>query len=1721
MSSVVRSSHVCTFAGTEETGCGKTTVVELLQEILDRELHTINCHATTETSDLIGGLRPMRGRGQIAEQIYRKFSEFISLYPDKAVLESMSLPEFSLYVDESNTFGNAGLPDEAVPTMLILVEMLWETLIETPELIRSTSDRYSVKEAKKRKLDSGAPLGVQQECMMDDALVSRLNGIVDDIKALARSLTCIFEWEDGPLVRAMRSGHLVLLDEMSLAEDAVLERLNSLLEPSRTLVLAEKSTAAVDGRDGSTVVGHEDFRIFATMNPGGDFGKRELSPALRSRFTEIWVPQVTDPADIEMVLGRSLSSLATRCDGEVLKRKILNYVNFFNYNICGDKTSPCADLALSLRDVLAWARFVVDVSNSNEDMDPWALYCHGACLMHLDGLGLGTGLSDDDANNTKRRAVSFLLAEVPYEARPACEASFSINSRRNSTIGQTTGNRFGIPPFTIETGNYPIPDSTFDFEAPTPSLNLLRVLRAMQVSKPILLEGSPGVGKTSLAVALAAASGHRLVRINLSEQTDMSDLMGSDLPNPDQVDTRSGNLVRNTGTTASFKWCDGVLLRAIKRGDWVLLDELNLASQSVLEGLNSCLDHRASVFIPELGKTFHCPPTFRIFAAQNPLVQGGGRKGLPKSFLNRFTKVYVESLTDNDLHSIVSSRFPSVESSLTKSMILFNKKVHTEVVECREYGGDGSPWEFNLRDVFRWCELVVANGDTSDEALARFAHHLYLQRFRNIEDRRRLDESYQEYFGVSLSALPCPEIIITDQIVKIGGTALDRQVYSIDTLTVPLLGEDSFIARSLLSPFEAVANCIIMRWPSLLVGVSGSGKSLLLRSMANLCNAPLIDVSLTPATDVNELVGTFEQVDRSEDGKRIVEYLGLLHDAACVYLTNSQEELLLQKEISRLFHSIESSTPKKIVAVALEIDKLFITASTVNREFQRCSKMHLHEFRVILRRVETGSICEKSHFRWVDGILVTAMKHGYWLHLENVNLCPASVLDRLNSIMEKEGELLLTECCVQDSALSGADHQVVKQHPRFRIFLSMNPEHGEISRAMRNRCVEISLISSSVKGGLPVSPIEVVDGQDLLFATGVRSMQLSTSMTDIHRSEFDRASDGASEAPSTKALRECAKLFNGLYTRGLGFQHSLTKSYRLSYEAGEQLMKHMSATSPLALRPVSSGLMPVPFLRRDWCFFPEQGSRDWQLRLARVFSPSMFATLKSNGFFPSSLTELFGVVEPTDGNQWIFSVNGGSRLNAHWFSDLQSHMIALYLGKSTTLDLYSRSGALDGYNDAASDRLRFMASLLNKAVTMFSSPIHHRVNEEFSSIPASHPSLYIDNVMGIHIRRLSQLVREQCTYRRIACLSPQLLSTESLSALEVSWCLSEGRIERSFVTCSATPVLYPLFLAFDKWMSSFLAVPENRRGVSSHVQQLERLLTQRDQLWLCLQQCAYGLMSRSNFLGFEDSGFIVQWTWLKKRLHKFVGSEVLFASAIQHPLTAKLKQQLDVLIEAIDRVLFNTTVGMQHSADVLWKKGGHPVVPRQAMQWEVVALLDSSSQDCCLLQNQSPFEAFGTDIVELHGLIHNSSPVLFINVEEKRELLAALCMCFWVSTDEYQGATGLRLSFENQQISTIVSKHLKQKRQEFKARVRASQVDTDIATVENMIEIETLSSLRDCAGIGSSKVKRRRLLALPFVPIRSDSSDTSCRVLVHSGGSGISRNSCRNPGHVADHKERC
>ena len=87
----------------------------------------------------------------------------------------------------------------------------------------------------------------------------------------------LFEWRDGVVVQAMREGGVLLIDEISLADDAVLERLNSVLEPERKLLVSERSWMEGEVYE---IVAADGFVFLGTMNPGGDYGKKEVGVCL-------------------------------------------------------------------------------------------------------------------------------------------------------------------------------------------------------------------------------------------------------------------------------------------------------------------------------------------------------------------------------------------------------------------------------------------------------------------------------------------------------------------------------------------------------------------------------------------------------------------------------------------------------------------------------------------------------------------------------------------------------------------------------------------------------------------------------------------------------------------------------------------------------------------------------------------------------------------------------------------------------------------------------------------------------------------------------------------------------------------------------------------------------------------------------------------------------------------------------------------------------------------------------------------------------------------------------------------------------------------------------------------------------------------------------------------------------------------------------------------------
>ena len=308
----------------------------------------------------------------------------------------------------------------------------------------------------------------------------------------------LFEWQDGPLIRAMKhQSGVFLVDEISLADDSVIERLNPVLEDGiRRLTLAERDGIEVESGDG--------FKICATMNPGGDFGKKELSPALRNRFTEIWCPADYDLDDLQILIEHLLPDQDSRIIGFILE-------------LLGSLVKD-----LSYRDIRTFCDFMKKKSVA----DPICNLVHATCLVITDGihdLGFKAEISSffkDKLNHSSCDCVNWITGQ----GRNYSDFGFGNLEETNST------------------------ESGFGFTGETVKGNAFKVLRGMKIDKPVLLEGPPGVGKSSMISALASKSGNRLTRIQLSEQTDISDLFGSDLPAENQ-------------SLGKFVWTDGPFLR--------------------------------------------------------------------------------------------------------------------------------------------------------------------------------------------------------------------------------------------------------------------------------------------------------------------------------------------------------------------------------------------------------------------------------------------------------------------------------------------------------------------------------------------------------------------------------------------------------------------------------------------------------------------------------------------------------------------------------------------------------------------------------------------------------------------------------------------------------------------------------------------------------------------------------------------------------------------------------------------------------------------------------------------------------------------------------------------------------------------------------------------------------------------------------------------------------
>ena len=176
---------------------------------------------------------------------------------------------------------------------------------------------------------------------------------------------------------------------------------------------------------------------------------------------------------------------------------------------------------------------------------------------------------------------------------------------------------------------------------------ITNLITAFLAGGHVLIEDVPGVGKTTLAKALAQSVDLGFSRIQFTPDTLPTDVVGTSIYNSD---------------TSEFRIIKGPVYSSI-----VLADEINRTSPKTQSALLEAMEEKQ---ITIDGKTFELPKPFMVIATENPSEQIGTYP-LPEAELDRFmmklsigypaqekelAKKYLDGIMDNDLTPVLTGK---------------------------------------------------------------------------------------------------------------------------------------------------------------------------------------------------------------------------------------------------------------------------------------------------------------------------------------------------------------------------------------------------------------------------------------------------------------------------------------------------------------------------------------------------------------------------------------------------------------------------------------------------------------------------------------------------------------------------------------------------------------------------------------------------------------------------------------------------------------------------------------------------------------------------------------------------------------------------------------------------------------------------------------------------------------------------------------------------------
>ncbi|TRZ79279.1 MAG: AAA family ATPase [Nitrosopumilales archaeon] len=230
----------------------------------------------------------------------------------------------------------------------------------------------------------------------------------------------------------------------------------------------------------------------------------------------------------------------------------------------------------------------------------------------------------------------------------------------------------------------------------------------------VLIIGPKGTGKTTLVREFAAKKRIKLESINFSLRTRESHLVGA-----------------KTMENGAIGFEQGILVKSMKEGNMLYLDEINSAEADVLLRLDEALDDRRQIVLKESsGELIKATKGWFVVATINPLSHVG-TKELPPQLLSRFPiRLRLEYPPEDIEFQIVKQYASSHEKEILQGIKLANILRQAAAVEELYY----SP---SLRETIAFAKILDSGMKTRLAAEIVFAN-VYLQwgsvEFQKVND---------------------------------------------------------------------------------------------------------------------------------------------------------------------------------------------------------------------------------------------------------------------------------------------------------------------------------------------------------------------------------------------------------------------------------------------------------------------------------------------------------------------------------------------------------------------------------------------------------------------------------------------------------------------------------------------------------------------------------------------------------------------------------------------------------------------------------------------------------------------------------------------------------------------------------------------------------------------------------------------------------------------------